>query len=419
MAVKFFYVDDFLKDLHRRFISKDSPALETQLDLFVADIVQSRASITNGFASVKFGPTTYTFRPTMIPLMSTADGGLATDATLLARQFLTSLVAPTIGVRASKDPRATAEYIRAFAMKFFTGGTVGGAILDTGRWYISPHWMPFPPPNPVEEVSASIEDPVSRTLHRWAAETADGENAKKGAAVAADPYFALLAIEGTTKVTTAAYTIKDLMALEWSVSLVHAGDDAEDVVTRPATLVTSGLDTTTPAHWMSDAYEEYMEKSGNVLALLQTPRTFMYNRILDRVAKDPDGTWWFRGFKTDYKLAVGNEAAIMAVRQDPTSFKLSYLDMIRGVPLGKPRLTTAFQGSALGGILGAYDFRSTANTSAFTPWDISSSRRAWLASDPNTPASLKWLIATPLTEISSAWLPVSTDDYVNNVLLKV
>lgn len=402
--------------LFTKFTSTTSPSVELQVDQFVTDLITSSASLSKGVATVRFAGTTYQFRPTDYPVMATADGGLATDLTLFCRQLLLAMVAPTIGQRATRDPRAVAEFARSFAMKFFGGGTTGGAIYDTGHWYISPHWLPIPPPNPVQQVSAAVEDPVSRTLYRWAAETQDGENAKKAAKVAADPYFALLAVEGNTKVLTQAYTLYDLMTFKYSVTLVHAGADATDVVTRAPSLTAAEFDTTTPAHWMSDAYEEFLASSGTTLAMLQLPRCVMYNRFLERVVQE-GADYWFRGHAKDYKLAVEHWENLVVVRDHPYDFKMSYLDMVRGVHVGKPRLAPALLLSPLGAMAGAFEFKESVSRNAVDWFNISDAVRAWIRSDPACPAALTWLANTPLTKISSAWLPASTDQYVEAVLL--
>lgn len=402
--------------LFTKFTSTASPSVDAQIDQFIVDLISSSATLSKGVATVRFAGTTYQFRPTDYPVMVTADGGLATDLSLFCRQLLLAMLAPTIGQRATRDPKAVAEFARSFAMKFFGGGTTGGALYDTGHWYISPHWLPIPPPNPVQEVSATAEDPVSRTLYRWAAETQDGENAKKAAKVAADPYFALLAVEGNTKIPTSAYHLYDLMNYQYSVTLIHAGGDATDVVTRAPSLVAAEFDTTTPAHWMSDAYEEFLDSSGTVLAMLQMPRCTMYNRLLERIVKE-DTSYWFRGYVKDYELEIAHWENLVAVRDHIYDFKMSYLDMVRGINVGKPRLAPALLLSPLGGMAGAFEFKESVSRNAFEWFSLTESVRAWIRSDPGCPAALSWLANTPLTRISSAWLPAATDNYVSSVLL--
>lgn len=410
---KYVDVQPLVDYFHDLFIKDNGVSTAQQTATVVDDMINVQTSISAGKAFVKFANKDFVFDPSSVPFTATADGGIITELHLFCRSFLLSLISPLLGRRYERMPDAAAEGARAYCMKFFGGGPVGGAILDTGKLWISPHWLPIPSPNPLEAVSASVEDPVSRLLYRWASETRDGENAKKGARLSADPYFALLAMEANSLVSTRAYKVQNLKDLKWHISMKHAGNDADDVVTRASTFTP---DDSGPASWLSSAYEEGLG-SGYVLAMLQLPRAFLYNKLLDRIKKEGE-QYWFSSVAKDYELDISSDTTIDAVRLNTYDWKMTWLDSLRGVPMGAAKTLSAVRASPLGGILANPSFNTTYEKGACRVLQLSDNVRAWIRSDPNAPQAVRWVADVARSNLSEAWFPIGSESYFDLLLTK-
>lgn len=406
--MEFLNVQPMVSYLYDKFISSSSPSVEEQVRLMTDDIISARAVVSGGKASVTFAGTTYLISPRAVPHTPTADGGLVTELHLFIRSFLLSLLGPALQQRYDRMPNGMVEAIRTYCMKFWAGGSVGGAIVDSGVMWISPHWLPVPPPLPLEAVSATIEDPVVRFLHLWAAETQDGENAKKGARLSADPYFTLLAMKSNSMIDTFDYELKDIDGLDWHVALSHAGGDGADVISRPGTFVPAESGDS-GSHWMTSAFDDLLG-SGYILSLLQMPRACLYNRLLDRVVVE-NGEHWFVGTDKDYKLTVGANTDLSVVATRPYDWKMTWLDTLRGVPLGSARRVSALRASPLGGIVMSAEFNSSYVSKSLDTLAVTEAVRAWIRSDPACPPQIKWVADVATSQLSQAWFPASSDAY--------
>lgn len=400
-----------IDDFHTKFIAKNTST--ASLTPIADMIIASRSSITAGVATVRFNGRLYVFTPNHIPGMVTADGIIVTDYSLFLRSFLFALLAPTLGQRTTSDPRAIAEVLRSSTLRFFSGGGLGGAILDGRTWKISPHWLPIRNPNPLAAAASTIEDPNSRILNRFAAETQDGENAKKAAKVAVDPFYTLLAVSGATNLLTSEYVNTDIHDVKWEVTLVHAGGEADDVVTRVGTWVS---DDSGSVDWNSSAYDE-MISAGFLLSALQLPRVLCYNNILCRVRQE-GSDFWFRGKSKDFKLSISAATPWQVVRDNSFDWKMSWLDSFRGIPLGKPRRVTAMQCSPLVSVTAANPFKKDTTLAALSSITMTASRRAWMRSDPSCPEVIRWLADSSMAVVHQGWFPKETDSYFNLLLTK-
>lgn len=405
MAINIVNITPLVKRFHAMFVASTSTVGNAKV--LANAIMDAVPKLSGGEVSYTLLGERITFTPNTLYGHKTMDGAIVTDMDVALRHCLSTIAAPALGRRMEKDPLALAEYIQSVVIKFFQGGALGGAIYDTGKWSISPHWVPIETPTPLEVTSGSIEDPAVRLLNLMSLTNLEGEDSRKAASCAVDPFYTLLALGGQTVVTVdPAPAISDAFWEGWKPQLVHAGGDATDVVTRASTLV---VNDDSDNVWETSAYDELFT-SGSVMTMLQAPRVFCYTGMLSRLVYDA-GSWWFRAGEKDYAVTGLNVDQVNFVKANQFAMKRAWLDSVRGLTVRQRSKMTAFAGSPLACALTDVSYKLDAIGQTFETMAITPAIKVFVASDPEAPASIKGVIDSGRATLSQAWLPESTDTY--------
>lgn len=405
MAINIVNITPLVKLFHSMFVASTSTVSSAKT--LANSIMDAKPRLAGGTISYTLLGEAVTFTPSTIYGHKTMDGAIVTDMDVALRHCLSTIAAPALGRRMEKDPVALAEYIQSVVIKFFQGGALGGAIYDTGKWSISPHWVPIETPTPLEVLSGSIEDPAVRLLNLLSLVKIEGEDSRKAASCAVDPFYSLLAIGGQTVVTVdPAPVVSDAFWDGWKPQLVHAGGDATDVLTRASTMVPNDDSDNV---WETSAYDELFT-SGSVMTMLQAPRVFCYTGMLSRLVYDA-GSWWFCAGEKDYAITGLNVDQVNFVKNNQFAMKRAWLDTIRGLTVRERSRMTAFAGSPLACALTDVSYQLDATGQVFETLPITDAIRVYVASDPEAPASIKSVVDAGRAYLAQAWLPESTDAY--------
>lgn len=404
MAVRICDVKPLMDLSYQLFIKKET---STASLLVIADkLMRSRGSVGNGMGTVILDGVSTTFGPADAFGVKTADGVLVTDFSLLLRSMLMSLLAPSIGQKYSTDPMAMAETWRSASLRFFSGASLGGAVYDSKRWRISPHWLPIETPAPVALSYSTLDDPISRTLALFPVTDLDKENTQKAMRMSSDPYFILLKMGGTTLLSITQYTHLDVSGVKDWVPVLVEVPGGDDVLQRTGTFVG---DDDNRVDWGSTAYDQFVN-SGFVAASLQVPRVFTQPSILDRLVPDAGraGRFWFRSTVKDYAFEGLTAESLAYMKANARALKLSWLDDMRGFNL-KPSVLTAINASPLGYMVAGIQFKPGVTRTTDSPIEMTTNRRAWIRSDIGWSEKARWLADTSLTYIHRGWFKDVTD----------
>lgn len=402
MAINVTDITPLAEALHSRIIRKGSTKASTAK---VTDwLLTARPRLDAGKIKLLFdGLQEMSFEANSIFGVQTADGVIVTDFSLALRDLCLSIGSLCLGKKPERDPAAIAEVLIQLCLRFFSGGSVGGAIYDSGHWEISPAWLPVPPPIPLRAISSSIDSPVSRTLHRLYVQDFDGRrDLEKAARTALDPNFQLLAVGGTSVLELNLSTVTRVSGSQlanWKPTLVYSGTSTDtSAVHRPGTFV-GDQDF---SDYRSGAYDDLLGE-GYVLANLQIPRIFAAPGLVDRVVKD-GGEYWFRRATTDLKVVGINDAVLALLQSNFVGCKIGWLDELRGFKLqNAPTRLTAVHASPLGYASIAGVFKRVSR-SAVKSLALTEARRAWIRSQPHLAAKFTWLANTTASYIAKPWV---------------
>lgn len=404
-------VTQFVLKLHSLFVAKATSGAD-KVDVLAWDLAVAPVRLEKGVGYVQLYGVEYAVTPDTVCMLKTADGGIVTDMTLPMRVLFMTLLGPLMGQRLKANPRVMAEYLQSLTWRFFQGGSVGGAVLDSGRWSISPHWVAFETPEPIDVLAGSIEDPVVRSMNLLGFKDQNAEDARKGAQCAVDPFYSLLAVGGNTLIRyKRGPAITDEFLDRWKPQLHHVGGDVTDVTSRPSTFVAKQ----DGDPWETDAYDE-MLKSGTVMTMLQAPRVFCIPGLLSRLEWDGvSGHHWCKTVEKDFRIDGISQADVAFAQQNAALLKFAWLDTARGVRPSDGARITAFASSPMGYALGKVGFNPAVSKAHFERLTMTEQVMLMMRSDPQCPPSMTWMLAFPGRTMSRSWIAASDDAYFDKL----